>query len=603
MSRVSRLTFVPSSIVSKAAVAVVAFALALTAVASVAVHATDDATEGAAAVEREFAERVNTDSAMRAAQDNFRIAHARMRAATPREARAVDRELDRSDAKLNEALGIALSSNNFKGAELGVVNRIRAAFPAYLTVRERIVTTGGPREVDTEANRNRLREAFDRLQTAQEAFGGEHFASAGRDLQALRAGTRWRTSTLALALVFGLLSLLAVLLLVRRVAVSVREYAAFAGQVAGGDLSMRLQASRRDELAGLATSLNAMVEELAAAAQQRKEALAGDRAYRAAQDAFSDAMQVAETEREAHGVLKLHIERWVPDSHVVVLNRHSVTDQLEASTPLPADSPLAAPLESAEPRACLAVRLARSHDSAADPAPLLECDLCGRISSESTCVPLSVSGEVIGSVLVDHARMLHADEHRRIEDTVSQAGPTLANLRNLALAEARAATDSLTGLPNRRAVQEALKRMVAQAGRTLAPMAVLLLDLDHFKQINDTYGHDRGDAVLSAVGDVLAGALRTSDFVGRNGGEEFVALLPDTGIEGAMEAAEKLRTAIGRLALPGIDRPISASVGAAVYPHTAADAESLLRLADRALYAAKASGRNRSEMADTPAGV
>jgi diguanylate cyclase (GGDEF)-like protein len=346
-----------------------------------------------------------------------------------------------------------------------------------------------------------------------------------------------------------------------------------------------------------------MVEELAAAAQQRKEALAGDRAYRAAQDAFSDAMQVAETEREAHGVLKLHIERWVPDSDVVVFSRHSVTDELEASTPLPLGSPLAEPLETAEPRACLAVRLARRHDSAADPAPLLECELCGRTPSESTCVPLSVSGEVIGSVLVDHARMLHPDEHRRIEDTVSQAGPTLANLRNLALAEARAATDSLTGLPNRRAVQEALKRMIAQAGRTLAPMAVLLLDLDHFKQINDTYGHDRGDAVLAAVGEVLASALRTSDFVGRNGGEEFVALLPDTGVEGAMEAAEKLRTAIGRLTLPGIDRPVTASVGAAVYPHTAADAESLLRLADRALYAAKASGRNRSELADTPVGA
>jgi diguanylate cyclase (GGDEF)-like protein len=600
---VSRLSNVSSSIVSKAAVAVVAFALALTAVAWVAVRATNDATGGAAAVEREFAERVNSDAAMRVAQDNYRIAHARMRAAGPREARALDRKLDASDVKLNEALGVALSSNDWGGSEVQVVNRIRAAYPAYLTVRERIVRTGGPRVVDTEANRNRLRDVFDRLQAAQEAFGAEHFAAAGRDLRALRAGTRWRTGALALALVFGLVSLLAVLLLVRRVAVRVREYAGFAGQVAGGDLSMRLHARRRDELAGLAHSLNAMVEELAAAAQQRKEALAGDRAYRAAQDAFSDAMQVAETEREAHGVLKLHIERWVPNSEVLVLSRHSVSDELEASTPLAAGSPLAEPLESAEPRACLAIRLARPHDSAAEPAPLLECELCGRTPSESTCVPLSVSGEVIGSVLVDHARMLHPDEHRRIEDTVSQAGPTLANLRNLALAEARAATDSLTGLPNRRAVQEALKRMIAQAGRTLAPMAVLLLDLDHFKQINDTYGHDRGDAVLAAVGEVLAGALRTSDFVGRNGGEEFVALLPDTGVDGALEAAEKLRTAIGRLTLPGIDRPITASVGAAVYPNTAADAESLLRLTDRALYAAKASGRNRSELADTPVGA
>src|SRR4051812_21000818 len=541
---------------------------------------------------------------MRVAQDNFRIAHARMRVADGRDARALDRRLDRSDAELNAALGKALAANGFVGAELAVVNRIRAAFPAYLTVRERIVSVpGGPDAVDTEANRTRLRTAFDRLQAAQEAFGAEHFAAAGRDLDALHAGTRWRMTALAVALAFGLLSLVGVLLLVRRVAVRVREYAAFAGRVAEGDLSMRLLGGRRDELSGLAHSLNAMVEELAAAAQQRKQALAGDRAYRAAQDAFSDAMQVAETEREAHGVLKLHIERWVPDSEVVVLNRHSVTDELEASTPLPAGSPLQDALEDAEPRACLAVRLARTHDSAADPPPLLECKLCGRTARESTCVPLQVSGEVIGSVLVEHERLLHADEHRRIADTVSQAGPTLANLRTLALAEARAATDALTGLPNRRAVQDALKRTIAQAGRTLSPMAVLLLDLDHFKQINDTYGHDRGDAVLTAVGDVLSSALRTSDFVGRNGGEEFVALLPDTGVEGALEAAEKLRIAIGRLTLPGIDRPVTASVGAAVYPHTAADAESLLRLADRALYGAKASGRNRSELADTPVGA
>jgi diguanylate cyclase (GGDEF)-like protein len=598
-----RAGFVASSIVRRAAVAVVAFAAALTAVAWVAVRATDDATSGATAVEREFAQRVDTDSAIRVAQDNFRLAHARMRAATPADARALDAQLDRSDAALDTAVGGAVASAESDAAERAMVGRIRAALPAYLTTRERIVGAGGPGVVDTERNRDRLRGAFDRLQHAQEAFGAAHFATAGRELHALRAGTRWRMLALSLALTFGVLSLVAVLLLVRRVAVRVREYAAFAGRVAEGELSMRLPAARSDELAGLAESLNAMVEELAAAAAQRKAALAGDRAYRAAQDAFSDAMQAAETEHEAHGVLKLHIERWVPDSEVVVLNRHSATDELQATTPVPDGSPLHDALENAQPRACLAVRLARTHDSAADPPPLLECELCGRTAGESTCVPLQVSGEVIGSVLVEHERLLHADEQRRIADTVSQAGPTLANLRNLALAEARAATDSLTGLPNRRAVQDALTRTIAQAGRTLSPMAVLLLDLDHFKQINDTFGHDRGDAVLAAVGDVLARALRTSDFVGRNGGEEFIALLPDTGVEGALEAAGKLRRAIERLTVPGIDRPVTASVGAAVYPHAAADAESLLRLADRALYAAKANGRNRAELADTPVGA
>ena len=599
----SRLSTVRSSIVTKAAVAVVAFAVALTAVAWLAVRATSDATAGASAVEREFTERVHSDAAMRVAQDNFRLAHNRMRASDARQARVIDRRLDRSDAALGAAIGRALDTGDSDGPEERLVAGVRAAYPRYLTTRERIMTTGGPGTVDTEANRERLRAAYDGLLNALEAFGGEHFTAAGRELDTLDAGTQWRMTALTVVLGFGLFSLVGVLLLVRRVAVRVREYAAFAGRVAEGDLSMRVRAARRDELSGLAHSLNAMVEELAAAAQQRKSALAGDRAYRAAQDAFSDAMQAAETEHEAHGVLKLHIERWVPDSEVVVLNRHSVTDELEATTPLPDGSPARDALENAQPRACLAVRLARTHDSAADPPPLLECELCGRTAGESTCVPLQVSGEVIGSVLVEHERLLHADEHRRIEDTVSQAGPTLANLRNLALAEARAATDSLTGLPNRRAVQDALKRTIAQAGRTLSPMAVLLLDLDHFKQINDTFGHDRGDAVLSAVGDVLSRALRTSDFVGRNGGEEFIALLPDTGVEGALEAAEKLRRSIERLTVPGIDRAVTASVGAAVYPHTAADAESLLRLADRALYAAKANGRNRVELAETPVGA
>ena len=599
----SRLGPIHSSIVGKAAIAVVAFALALTAVACVAVRATRDATAGAASVEREFTERVRTDAAMAIAQRNFRLAHDRLRARDTTAALEADRRLDASDAQLNEAIGAALHDAGSSPAELRVVDRIRAAFPRYVTVRERVVSSGPLGEVDTDANRNRLHAAFDELQAAQQAYGAGHFAAASTDLRTLRAERGWRSLALALALLFGFVSLIGVLLLVRRVAVGVREYAAFAGRVAAGDLSMRLRSRRHDELSGLAHSLNAMVEELAATAQQRKDALAGDRAYRAAQDAFSDAMQVAETEREAHGVIKLHIERWVPDSDVVVLNRHSVTDELEATTPVRDGSPLHGALPGAEPRSCLAVRLGRTHDSAAEPAPLLECELCGRTAAESMCVPLLVSGEVIGSVLVEHARMLHTDEQRRIDDTVSRAGPTLANLRTLALAEARAATDPLTGLPNRRAVQDALKRMISQAGRTLSPMAVLLLDLDHFKQINDTYGHDRGDAVLAAVGDVLATALRTSDFVGRNGGEEFIALLPDTGADGALDAAEKLRAAIARLTLPGIDRAITASVGAAVYPHTAADPESLLRLADRALYAAKASGRNRSDMADTPVGA
>ena len=96
---------------------------------------------------------------------------------------------------------------------------------------------------------------------------------------------------------------------------------------------------------------------------------------------------------------------------------------------------------------------------------------------------------MIGSVLVDHDGPLRGSGERRVHDSVAQAAPVLANLRNLALAEARALTDALTGLPNRRAIQDTLKRMLAQSARTASPLAVVLIDVDHFKQINDTFGH------------------------------------------------------------------------------------------------------------------
>ena len=173
----------------------------------------------------------------------------------------------------------------------------------------------------------------------------------------------------------------------------------------------------------------------------------------------------------------------------------------------------------------------------------------------------------------------------------------LANLRNLAIAELRAATDALTGLPNARACHDTLKRMVAQVGRTMSPLSAVLLDLDHFKQVNDQFGHGAGDDVLAATGAALRSALRESDFAGRYGGEEFLVLLPDTDADGAVNAAEKIRASISRISLPQVSRTIAASLGVATLPDDAGDADTLIRQADRALYAAKAAGRDRVELA------
>ena len=142
--------------------------------------------------------------------------------------------------------------------------------------------------------------------------------------------------------------------------------------------------------------------------------------------------------------------------------------------------------------------------------------------------------------------------------------------------------------------------MVAQAARSDAPLAAALLDLDHFKQINDTYGHDRGDEVLAAVAEAMRGAVRASDFVGRYGGEEFLLLFPDTDLAGAAVAAETVRAAVAQVALPTVDRAITASIGLAVMPDHALDGETLVRTADRCLYLAKSNGRNHVE---TPHGT
>jgi diguanylate cyclase (GGDEF)-like protein len=314
---------------------------------------------------------------------------------------------------------------------------------------------------------------------------------------------------------------------------------------------------------------------------------------------YIDTLQVTENEDEAQELLRRHVERSLIGARAVVLARNNSADRLEPKTSLVELDALRESLDGATPRSCLAVRFGRSHLEGGSRTPLMNCEICGKLPGVSNCEPLLVSGEVIGSVLINQlAEPAERDRHR-VREAVGQAAPVLANLRNLAIAELRASTDALTGLPNQRAVKDTLKRMVAQASRTISPLAALLVDLDHFKQINDVHGHDRGDEVLAAVGVALKNIVRDSDFVGRYGGEEFLLLLPSTDRTGAVQLAEALRHAIAAIVVPNMDLPITASVGVGVVPDDAGDSVTLFRSADRALYAAKRNGRNRVETAST----
>ncbi len=322
---------------------------------------------------------------------------------------------------------------------------------------------------------------------------------------------------------------------------------------------------------------------------------AAERDYHETQREFTEIMQITRDEHETYGLLKRHLQRSLEGSEVLVLNRNNSHDRLEAVTPIADGSPLADKLQAAEPDSCLAVRLAKTHERSVDQEALLTCELCGVTDGNSTCVPSLVGGEVIGSVLVQHTSPLDAWGKRRVEESMTQASPVLANLRNLALSENRALTDGLTGLPNRRAADDTLKRMAAHAERTSSPLGTVLFDLDHFKQINDLCGHEKGDEVLAAVGVAVTSSLRASDFAGRFGGEEFILLLPDTDRDGAVIVAEKFRQAIAAVEVTGVSRPITVSLGVAALPDDAAEPTLLLRAADRALYQAKSLGRNRVE--------
>ena len=318
------------------------------------------------------------------------------------------------------------------------------------------------------------------------------------------------------------------------------------------------------------------------------------------QEEFSDTLQIASDENEAHQLLQRYLERILaPDSSAVVLANSA--DQLEAVVPLPAGSPLAQTLRGAQPRSCVAVRSSRTHREGSSRLGLLSCPVCAPCPGASSCVPLVVGGTVIGSVLVSRPTPYDDADEQRIRESVSQAAPVLANLRNLAIAEIRAATDGLTGLPNKRAVTDTLKRMFAQAAAERSPLALLMVDLDHFKLVNDNRGHAVGDQVLATVGAVMRGAMRSHDFAGRNGGEEFAILLPDTEIPVALRIAERVRAAIAEMSLPGIDVTVTVSVGVAGYPDHASTPDRLVRLADAALYLAKRQGRNRVELAEPSA--
>jgi diguanylate cyclase (GGDEF)-like protein len=236
-------------------------------------------------------------------------------------------------------------------------------------------------------------------------------------------------------------------------------------------------------------------------------------------------------------------------------------------------------------------------DPAADPSLSALLPHAGNL----LVVPLTVDERTTGVLVAEYPFRRGTRIERRIVDMIERfTSHTALALENALLLEQvreTSVTDGLTGIANRRHFDSSLARHLARASRTSEPCSLLLLDLDHFKALNDSRGHQVGDDALRAVAEVLRSHARTNDVAARYGGEEFALILDACGPEDAMATAERIRVAVAEAL------QVTITVGVATFPLQAAQADDLVRAADRALYDGKHAGRNRVMQAPAPLSV
>ncbi|HZH89656.1 MAG TPA: sensor domain-containing diguanylate cyclase [Pyrinomonadaceae bacterium] len=210
-------------------------------------------------------------------------------------------------------------------------------------------------------------------------------------------------------------------------------------------------------------------------------------------------------------------------------------------------------------------------------------------------VPLLYQARSMGVLLVcsdDPHRIWQENELLLLRTVADQVAVAVNHARLFTQMQQLALTDGLTGCVNRRSFEMQLERDLRLATRMRQPVSLIMLDIDHFKRVNDTYGHDAGDAALRFLADVLRDELRGVDTAARYGGEEFAVILPQASLDGALIVAERLRSRLETTEVPGIGH-ITGSFGVATFPLNANSRDQLVGAADHALYEAKHGGRNR----------
>jgi len=417
---------------------------------------------------------------------------------------------------------------------------------------------------------------------AQGAVVRERILESGR----LRASaTRWIVGVVVVTMSFAVAAGVFFAMQLRR-RLSGLEVAAEA--LARGELEQRAPASSRDEIGRLARSFNAMAEQV----QGRNAEAAGLRK-------LSELLQACSTVKEAFDVTEMVVPSLLPESRGVihVVNPSRSLLEVTAHFGLTCDTEGRDSTEPSAPDDCWAFRRGVTHRvEAGDAMP--GCRHVGAEKGSYLCIPLLALGESLGVMtLTPLPNALAIAWAERLAEQIALA---VANLRLRDSLRNQAIRDALTGLFNRRYFEEAAERELSRAKRHQRPLVFMVLDVDHFKRFNDTYGHDAGDYLLREVGQLLRRSVRQSDFACRFGGEEFVLILPESPLEEARRRADQIRQGFHALGLSHQGKvlgQVSVSIGIAAYPDHGSERDVLVRCADEALYQAKREGRDRAIVA------
>lgn len=325
---------------------------------------------------------------------------------------------------------------------------------------------------------------------------------------------------------------------------------------------------------------------------------------------MSGVLQSCMNVKEAYNAIAQFGKRLFPGEAGVFFVMHDSREYLEATATW-GDPEIGGPLFA--PEECWALRRGRLH-LVDDPRIGLQCDhvkAAGVPLLPYLCVPMVVHSETVGLLHLQlETDSIRSEAAQRL-DVIQQLAATFADqvalaVTNLRLRETlrqQSILDPLTGLHNRRYLKEVMQRELARTERKKTMLAVIILDVDHFKRFNDTYGHEAGDAVLRSLAQLIERQIRGSDIACRYGGEEFILVLPEASLSIARQRGELLREAAQSMHITSSGKtlgPVSISLGLALFPQHGHTAEELIQAADAALYRAKQAGRNRLMIAEEP---